>query len=479
MRRAARRSRRLRMSTAAVAAALGVSAAIAGCAAPVEPLTAARGSQVDTLPAATAGPDAPAETPWLTPSQSPTPTPTPTPTIAAPGTGGAGAPSYFASPVTVSNSAFGMHVEQQSSSAWPDVQVGAFRIWNADSTWGSIEPSPGSWSFAALDARVANARARGATVLLVLSHPPTWAATRPDLKAYGGSPSPPADINAWRTYVRTVAQRYAGQIEAYEIWNEANLTQFFTGTPQKLAELTVAAAAEINAVDGAARVVSSGLSARTGGAGSFFSSYLGSMSPSTVDVVGIHVYPYPGNGPESMLGMVSDFRSLASSAGYGAKPMWNTEIGYGRTPDAIVTGDAAAALILRTYLVLPAYGLPRNYWYKWDDRAWVGLYLVNSDRSTASESGLAYATAARWLTGTSILGCDETDGFWRCDVERKGVAVAIVWRLSGSADFPAPGGTTVMYPFAGSASGVSAGAAVSIGTLPILFAPTEQSGLAG
>ena len=101
-----------------------------------------------------------------------------------------------------------------------------------------LERSPGSWDFSTLDTRVANAASQGASVLLVLGHPPAWAATRPDLSAYGGSPSPPEDVSAWRTYVRTVAQRYAGRIEAYEIWNEPNLTQFWADSPEDMATLT-------------------------------------------------------------------------------------------------------------------------------------------------------------------------------------------------------------------------------------------------
>lgn len=480
-------TRQLRCRTSALVAAIaGLALVAAGCAAPAETLAVPAGSGVAELPSASPGPTTPGATPWLTPSKSPTPTPTPT-SAGGSGTSGGGSdgssggsgsfdPSTGA--VSVSSSAFGMHVEQRDSGAWPDIPVGAYRIWNADSTWGSLEPSPGAWNFGPLDTRVANAEARGASVLLVLGHPPAWAATRPDLSAYGGSPSPPADINTWRTYVRTVASRYAGRIDGYEVWNEANLVQFYTGSPQQLADLTIAASQEINAVDGGARVVSSGLSARTGGADSFFRSYLGAVPSSAVDVVGIHVYPYPGNGPESMLGLVSDFRAMASSAGHGGKPMWNTEIGYGRTPDYMYSGDAAAALILRTYLVLPAYGLSRNYWYKWDDREWVGLYLVNSDRSSASEAGLDYGTAARWLAGTTILGCGESNDFWRCDVDRGGTEVSIVWRVSGEATYAAPPGTNVMYRFGGGPDGVSAGGGVSVGTLPVLFAPTELSGLA-
>jgi hypothetical protein len=52
-----------------------------------------------------------------------------------------------------------MHVAQVDPTAWPTVAVGAFRIWNADSTSGSLEPARGQWDFARLDARVAQAGA--------------------------------------------------------------------------------------------------------------------------------------------------------------------------------------------------------------------------------------------------------------------------------------------------------------------------------
>jgi len=473
-------TRRVATVLAVVATAVAVLTVAVGCAPPpLDGVDVPSGSGVSSLPDIAANSADPPPTPWLTPSKSPTPTPTPTTAPSDPGGVGAADTPLDTDPVVVSDSAFGMHVEQRDASAWPDSTVGAYRIWNADSTWGALEPSPGKWSFGALDTRVANATNLGASVLLVLSHPPGWAAGRPDLSGYGGSPSPPKDVAAWRTYVRTVAQRYAGRVEAYEIWNEANLVQFFTGSPGQLAELTIAASQEISAVDPAAKVVSSGLSARTGGAQGFFSSYLGAVPSSAVDVVGIHLYPYPGDGPESMLSLVSDFRSLAGSAGHGAKPMWNTEIGYGRTPDDVFTGDTAASLILRTYLLLPSYGVPRNYWYKWDDRSFVGLYLVNPDRSSASESGQAYATAARWLAGATILGCGEGGGFWRCQVERDGSEVSIVWHLGGEAAYAAPAGTTAMYRFGGGSEPVLAGASVTVGALPVLFAAAEQPGLSG
>lgn len=386
-------------------------------------------------------------------------------------------PSGVATEV-IDTAGFGMHVVQFDESKWPDIPIGSFRLWNGDTTWGALEKSPGSWTFEKLDLRIANAEARGAPVLLVLSHPPAWAATRPELKGYGGSPSPPKDDAAWRTYVRTVVERYAGRVEAYEVWNEPNLTQFFTGTPQELAALTASASEEIRAADPAALVVSAGFSARTAGSQPFFQAYVDAMDPATIDVLGIHIYPYPGDGPESMLTMVDEFRALAEAAGLGDKPMWNTEIGYGRTPTDIFSGDTAASLVLRTFLVLPAYGLQRNYWYMWDDRQFVGLYLVEADRATETPAAFALAEAERWLAGASISGCaDLGDGLWECRLQREGVPITIVWKIGAVGSYTVPDGVTVQYLFTGDQTAAEAGATVEIGQLPVLYAPAPVPGL--
>jgi hypothetical protein len=373
---------------------------------------------------------------------------------------------------------FGMHVSQLAADAWPSVSVGTFRIWNGDSTWGALEPRPGEWNFARLDARVEQARARGASVLLVLSHPPGWASSRPDLQGYNGSPAPPRDIAQWRNYVATVAARYAGRIEAYEIWNEPNLAQFFVGSPQQLGELTRVAADAINSVDSRALVVSAGFSARTGGAESYFRAYVASGIASAVDVVGIHIYPYPGNGPESMVGLAQRFRSIANGAGLSGKPMWNTEIGYGRSPDYLVSESAAASLVLRTYLVLPAAGLVRNYWYMWDDREFVGLYMVGADRRSPTAAAYRFEEAQRWLSGAQLDSCRESGGLWVCTlVHTDGPTVSIAWSTSGEHALAVPPGATIAYDFGGDDHGVSAGAAHTVGATPVLFAPAALPSL--
>lgn len=445
---------------------------IVGCG-QVVPLAGAPHEAASSLPTPTVTPLPDLPGTGITPA-----TVTPTVIVPPPGSESGGSGDTLLIGGAPTKSTFGMHVGQVDGDAWPSVPVGAFRIMNGDSTWGALEPSPGEWDFSRLDQRVDQARARGAPVLLVLSHPPAWAASRPDLQGFNGSPSPPRDIEEWRRYVTTVATRYAGRIEAYEVWNEPNLAQFFVGTPQQLGELTRVASEAINAVDSRALVVSAGFSARTGGAEPYFRAFVASGIASAIDVVGIHIYPYAGNGPESMVGLAQRFRAIANAAGLSSKPMWNTEIGYGRTPDQVISPTDSASLILRTYLVLPAAGLVRNYWYMWDDRQFVGLYLVGSDGRSPTSAGYRFGEAQTWVAGSQIDQCGNLTGPWICTLRHAdGPNVTIAWSLTGARQVTVPAGATIAYTFGGDSQPVTAGAGYTVSATPVMFAPSALPSL--
>ena len=75
--------------------------------------------------------------------------------------------------------------------------------------------------------------------LYVLGSTPTWAATNKKQGTYPnkGAASVPGMAN-WKDWVSAVVTRYAASIDSYQIWNEANLSTFFAGTPQQMADLT-------------------------------------------------------------------------------------------------------------------------------------------------------------------------------------------------------------------------------------------------
>lgn len=91
--------------------------------------------------------------------------------------------------------------------------VGWVRI---DLNWADVNPQSGVWDFTVPDARVSESRANGQQILAILHVVPAWAG--------GGARGniPPLTTTGWSEFVRRVAQRYSGQIAAYEIWNEPN-----------------------------------------------------------------------------------------------------------------------------------------------------------------------------------------------------------------------------------------------------------------
>ncbi|MDD2857073.1 MAG: hypothetical protein PHU75_00205 [Candidatus Nanopelagicales bacterium] len=62
-------------------------------------------------------------------------------------------------------------------------------------------------------------------------------------------------MDDWLDFVRHGVQRYAWQVTAYEIGNEPNLTLFWRGKPEQMAEMMSRAAAIIHEEDPNALVV--------------------------------------------------------------------------------------------------------------------------------------------------------------------------------------------------------------------------------
>ncbi|MBV9544130.1 MAG: beta-galactosidase, partial [Chloroflexi bacterium] len=84
--------------------------------------------------------------------------------------------------------------------------------------WPQVETAPGVYDWSELDSIVNTANAAGLKVLLSPLHAPAF---------YRGPTSglTPADPNTYRTFMQALAARYAGKVQAYEVWHEQNLSR--------------------------------------------------------------------------------------------------------------------------------------------------------------------------------------------------------------------------------------------------------------
>ena len=186
---------------------------------------------------------------------------------------------------------FGIHIHHLGSTTpWPSVSVPARRLWDARVTWPDIEPTKGQWRFTALDYSVAMAEQHHQDLILTLGLTPRWASARPaEPSGYQpGFAAEPTNIEDWREFVTMIATRYNGRIHNYEIWNEPNLRQFWTGTTDQMLALTREASMIIHRIDPGATIISP--SATSGYGVKWLADFLTKGGGQFVDVIGYHFY---------------------------------------------------------------------------------------------------------------------------------------------------------------------------------------------
>jgi Glycosyl hydrolases family 39 len=352
---------------------------------------------------------------------------------------------------------------------WPDVPFGAWRLLDAYARWYDLEPRKNEFNFEHLDKYVALAQQKHVKVLLPLVTTPSWASARPE-EVEGGNPegsaAEPAEIDDWRNFVRSVATRYKGQIEAYEIWNEPNLKMFWTGSVEQLVDLSREAFQIIKTIDPAALVVLPSCTVETGP--QYLDEFLKKGGSKYGDVIGYHFY-VRAKPPEAIVDVAARVRDVLRS-NHVDKPLWNTESGWA-DPKPFPSDELGAAYVARALILAWAAGVSRFYWYAWDNHDFVTLEMVERDDTTKKSSSKAYAAVQRWLAGAIVRSCgsDSADN-WTCELNRGGKRQWIVWNTKGSAAFAIPGDWHATYdtPLLGSKEKLK-NTNIQIGQTPVLL----------
>jgi len=248
--------------------------------------------------------------------------------------------------------------------------VGATRI-RVDLNWALIqERGRNSYRWAPFDRVVRAARARGLHVLAAILYTPRWA------QPNGGTgSSPPVNLDDYSAFAQRAATHYRRfGVEAYEIWNEPNIVNFWAPGPDpaRYTQMLKLASAAIKRADPAATVVSAGLSPY----GSYGQADAQHMNPinfleqmyangaaGSMDAVGWHPYNFPyglGYSSSSAWSQMSatspSARSVMTANGDAAKQIWATEFGAptGRSRTSL-TEAAQAQLVTLAYTKLQAW----------------------------------------------------------------------------------------------------------------------------
>jgi Cellulase (glycosyl hydrolase family 5) len=381
----------------------------------------------------------------------------------------------------IPRSLFGLHIHHLTDTTpWPAVPFGTWRLWDAYASWPNVEPQKNQWNFSRVDQYVSLAESHGVEVLLPLGLSPTWASARPAERCpYGpGNAAEPARISDWQDYVRQVATRYKGRVHAYEIWNEPNLPDFFSGTPETMLLLAREAYQILKQVDSTVVVVSPSATGPPGA--EWLDRYLRLGGGGYADVIGFHFYVTPG-APEAMVTLARKVKAVMAENGLAGKPLWNTEAGWfienrltavrprEGSFSRVLTLDEASAYVARCYLLNWALGISRFYFYSWDSE--VGG-LTEEDGKTLKPPSTAYAEIETWLVGARMISCfSDSENTWICELGRAGYRGWIIWNPGQTIKFNIPQAWPVARArdLAGNRRSLGSHPIVSIGPSPLLL----------
>jgi len=277
--------------------------------------------------------------------------------------------------------------------------------------WRELEPEDGQFDWSTSD-RIVDAVGRIPTLRLV-----AVLADNP--------PSPPADSGQFAAFAAAFAERYGGQVEAYQIWDEPNLAVSWGGgpvSPPAYADLLAHVAPAIRAADPDAPILLAGLAptGETGPQNLSEARYLERLyqagAAASFDVVSAKPYgfdtgPYDRRVGESILNFsrILLLRQVMVKHGDGDKAIWTSHWGWNALPEGwegapSIWGQTDEAT--QASWTVAALDRARSEW------PWVGAMMIENLQATGPAAGPLVTESGteiddpRW--GFSLLAPDGT-----------------------------------------------------------------------
>jgi hypothetical protein len=295
-------------------------------------------------------------------------------------------------------------------------EAGGARV-REDFHWHKIEPADDAFTFEPVATQVAMAQAAGARLLPMLAYGVDWAMTE------GTTDS--IDPDEYGAFAGRLAREFCDEVKDYELWNEQNITRFWTKAPnpEHYGRFVKAAAAAIRDECPDARIVFGGLASyddvemfnRWGFLRRAFEAHPDLCR--SFDVLAIHPYTWfqydppehdnrsPDAPMESQTAMTTIARQILDAGGCGDVPIWFTEVGW---PSYELSEEQVGRFAARSFLLAAQDGVEAYYWYTfWDSRptteglrpheAYFGLF------GWAGEDGTARREKPAWTALKTIL----------------------------------------------------------------------------
>lgn len=284
--------------------------------------------------------------------------------------------------------------------------------------WAQLEPRPGEYDFAALDAQLGAAADHGIRVLPEIDASPAWLKPRPFMPPLGER-----GLSAWRAVLRKLVERYGpgGEfwrgrerrlpIHRWQLWNEPNFAVFWEPRPSApaYAKLLHAGAAAIRGADPKAQIVAAAVAPIEHEPPPWeFLRRLYAVPGARADFDFVALHPY--SPTVAVLAYQLDrTRQVMAEAGDRRKPLLITEFGVasdGPYPNLMDRGRRGQARFLQAAFKRLAqerrWRVAGAYWFAWQDGTTDDPYCV-----FCRDSGLFTAAGApkpAWWALRKVLG---------------------------------------------------------------------------
>jgi hypothetical protein len=225
-----------------------------------------------------------------------------------------------------------------------------------------------------VDKCVAMANAHGLQPLVVVLGTPSWANGR------AGGGSPPSDPNHFRDFMRWAAERYRGQVPAWQIYNEPN-----GSVPvADYVSLLKAGYEGVKLGDPSATVISAGIVFNDV---SWVHGLYENGAKDHFDALGAHPYQSKADEPPEYIREVSKWwfanlykvHEAMAANGDGHKPIWITEFGYSAHSNATIPLDSVWAFGV-TEAQQADYSV-RAFKYARANWPWLGIFFYYKEIS--------------------------------------------------------------------------------------------------
>lgn len=224
----------------------------------------------------------------------------------------------------VQQSMYGMNTHVPTAALLNKCQAGNIAWARIDLDWFALQPTRTTYNWSSIDAVVSAASSRGINLYATLAYTPAWANGGLDRTV------PPTNPEDWKNFVRTVVNRYKANIRCWGLWNEPDISQFFSGTTSQYINIILVPGAQaVREADPTALRCAPDLA----GNSNFLRDVLNGAKDS-IDVVTLHKYDeqvsqimrkwdgtrWPWEDP--------NYKSVLQSTGAWGKAVWFTEVGW-------------------------------------------------------------------------------------------------------------------------------------------------------